>query len=190
MYYLLQQLLNGLHTGALYALLAFGYALTNGVLHRTNLAYGAVFAFCGQTLILVAVFGWQVLWLDLFATIVFGAIVSLLYAALVSRILSRTVLLPLTAQSPNAIVTATLGAAIVLGEVGRLAADTRDLWLPPLLQAPVVFAVGDDGFRVTLTGLQVINCVVMVTALVAGSWAVARTRYGRRWRAVGDDPQA
>ena len=65
MLYFLQQVLNGLHSGALYALLAFGYALTNGVLHRTNLAYGALFAFAGQTMILTAVFGYQVLWLTL-----------------------------------------------------------------------------------------------------------------------------
>ena len=65
MLYFLQQLLNGFHSGALYALLAFGYALTNGVLQRTNLAHGALFAFAGQMMILVAVFGWQVLWLTL-----------------------------------------------------------------------------------------------------------------------------
>ena len=53
--YFLQQVLNGLHSGALYALLAFGYVLTNGVLKRTNLAFGPLFAFAGQSLILVAV---------------------------------------------------------------------------------------------------------------------------------------
>ncbi|RUW85626.1 branched-chain amino acid ABC transporter permease, partial [Mesorhizobium sp. M8A.F.Ca.ET.059.01.1.1] len=51
MLYFFQQVLNGLHSGALYALLAFGYVLTNGILHRTNLAYGALFAFCGQAMI-------------------------------------------------------------------------------------------------------------------------------------------
>ena len=40
MHYFLQQFLNGLHSGALYALLAFGYVLTNGMLKRTDLAHG------------------------------------------------------------------------------------------------------------------------------------------------------
>jgi branched-chain amino acid transport system permease protein len=189
MLYLLQQLLNGLHIGAIYAVLAFGYALTNGVLHRTNLAYGPVFAFCGQTLILAAVFGWQVLWLNLPATILFGLAVSIAYALLVSRILARTVLGPLAKRSPNAIVVATLGASLVLMELGRIAAETRDLWLPPLLHSPVVFAEG-GGFRVTLTVLQIINCAIMASALVAGSLALARSGFGRRWRAVSDDPHA
>ena len=72
MLYFFQQVLNGFHSSALYALLAFGYALTHGVLHRTNIAYGSLFAFAGQTMILAAVFGYQVLWLTLPASVAFG----------------------------------------------------------------------------------------------------------------------
>lgn len=133
MHYFLQQLLNGVHTGALYALLAFGYTLTYGVFRRTNLAYGALFAFCGQTAILVAVFGWNVLWLTLPATVALGVAVSFAYAALAGHILSRAVFAPLAGNSPNTIVAATLGVSLVLMEIGRLAAETRDFWLPPML---------------------------------------------------------
>ncbi|MGE0500480.1 MAG: branched-chain amino acid ABC transporter permease [Rhizobiaceae bacterium] len=187
--YLLQQVLNGAHAGALYAALAFGYALTNGVLKRTNLAYGAVFAFAGQVLILAAVFGWRVLWLDLPATILLGLIVSSAYAALVSAVISRQVFAPLARSSPNAIVTATLGISLVLMELGRIAAETRDYWLPPLLSKPVVFADG-EGFAVTLTVLQVTNCAIVLGALLAGAAILARSSLGRAWRAVSDDPRA
>ena len=95
MLYFLQQLLNGFHSGALYALLAFGYVLTNGVLKRTNLAHGPVFAFAGQVLILVAVFGWQVLWLTLPATVALGIALAFVYAALIATVLSRSVFMPL-----------------------------------------------------------------------------------------------
>ena len=81
MLYFLQQVLNGLHASALYALLAFGYVLTNGVLHRTNLSYGALFAFSGQSMILVAVFGWYVLWMTLPATVALGIAAGFAYAA-------------------------------------------------------------------------------------------------------------
>src|SRR6187401_3246532 len=114
MLYFLQQLLNGFHSGALYALLAFGYVLTNGVLKRTNLAHGPVFAFAGQVLILVAVFGWQVLWLTLPATVALGIVFAFFYAALIATLLSRNVFVPLAESSPNAIVVATLGVALVL----------------------------------------------------------------------------
>lgn len=189
MLYLFQQVLNGLHSGALYALLAFGYVLTNGILHRTNLAYGALFAFCGQTMILTAAFGYQVLWLTLTAAVVLGVAAAFLYAALISRVLSRSVFEPLADRSPNAIVVTTLGILLVLSEASRIAADTHDLWLPPMLAQPVVFAQ-DARFKATLTLIQLLDCAVVLAAVALAAWAFAHSNFGRRWRAVSDDPKA
>jgi branched-chain amino acid transport system permease protein len=189
MLYFFQQLLNGLHSGALYALLAFGYVLTNGVLKRTNLAYGPIFAFAGQVLILVAVFGWQVLWLTLPATVALGIALAFIYAALTAAVLSRSVFIPLAMSSPNAIVVATLGVALVLMELARIAADTRDFWLPPMLSQPVVL-LSANGFLVTLTVIQIINCALAAAAVAFAGLALSRSRLGRSWRAVSDDPSA
>lgn len=189
MLYFLQQLLNGLHIGAIYALLAFGYALINAVLRRTNLAHGAIFGFAGQVTILAAVFGWQVLWLTLPATLAFGAAMALFYGVLVSAVLGRHVLQPLARRAPDAIVVATLGVSLVLMEAGRIAAETRDFWLPPLLPTPLVFATAGD-FRVTLTVMQIVNCAIAALILSVASWWLARSPFGRNWRAVADDPQA
>lgn len=189
MLYFLQQVLNGLHASALYALLAFGYVLTNGVLHRTNLSYGALFAFSGQSMILVAVFGWYVLWMTLPATVALGIAAGFAYAALISSILSRQVFAPLANSIPNTLVTATLGISLVLMELARIAADTRDFWLPPMLSSPVVFASA-GGFRVTLTVIQLLNCLTAILVVVALSMFLSRSAFGRLWRAVSDDPDA
>lgn len=189
MLYFLQQLLNGLHSGALYALLAFGYVLTNGVLKRTNLAHGPVFAFAGQLLILVAVFGWNVLWLTLPATVALGISAAFAYAALTGFVLSRSVFLRLASSSPNAIVVATLGVALVLMELARIAADTRDYWLPPMLARPISF-LSADGFTVTLTLIQIINCALAAVAIGLAARALSASSLGRYWRAVSDDPAA
>src|SRR5262245_36070422 len=133
MLYFMQQVLNGFHASALYALLGFGYVLTNGVLRRVNLAYGALFAFSGQTMILVAVYGWYVLWLTLPATVALGIAAGFAYAALISSFLSRAVFAPLASSAPNTIVAATLGVSLVLMELARIAADTRVLWLRPMV---------------------------------------------------------
>lgn len=189
MLYFFQQVLNGLHSGALYALLAFGYVLTNGILHRTNLAYGALFAFCGQTMILTAAFGYQVLWLTLFAAVALGIVAAFLYAALISHILSRGVFEPLAGRTPNAIVVTTLGILLLLSEASRIAADTHDLWLPPMLAQPIVFAQ-NAGFKATLTLIQLLDCAVVAAAIALATFAFARSSFGRRWRAVSDDPRA
>lgn len=187
MLYFFQQVLNGVHSGALYALLAFGYALINGMLHRANIAHGAVFAISGQIAILGAVFGWQILWMTLPAALLFGATAAFIYAALISHLLARNVLAPLARQSPNTIVAATLGVAIALTELGRIASDTKDFWLPPILSTPIVFANSID-FRATLTLLQIINCAIAILTLLLASMTLARSDFGRQWRAISDDP--
>jgi len=189
MLYLFQQVLNGLHSGALYALLAFGYSLTHGVLHRTNIAYGSVFAFGGQTMILAAVFGYQVLWMTLPASVAFGIALSFLYAWLIGHIMARHVLGPLATSSPNAIVVVTLGVTMVLTELARISADTRDFWLPPMLATPIVFA-SSPVFQATLTLIQLIDCGLVLLAILFASLALERTSAGRAWRSVCDDPRA
>lgn len=189
MLYLLQQALFGIHAGAIYALLAFGYVLVNALLRRTNLAHGALFAFCGHTMILAALFGWNVLWLTWPAAIGFGALVGLVYAAILGMVLSRHIFEPLRSAAPNTIVTATLGVAIVLMEASRIAAGTRDYWLPPLLSEPITFARA-EGFAVTLTLNQIIGCLIIFTILAASSVFLAHSRFGRNWQAVADDPFA
>ncbi|RWP00665.1 MAG: branched-chain amino acid ABC transporter permease [Mesorhizobium sp.] len=189
MLYFFQQVLNGLHPGALYALLAFGYVLTNGILHRTNLAYGALFAFCGQTMILTAAFGYQALWLTLFAAVALGIVAAFLYAALISHVLSRSIFEPLVDRTPNAIVVTTLGILLLLSEVSRIAANTHDLWLPPMLAQPIIFARGAN-FNATLTLIQLLDCAVVAATIGLAAWMFARSSFGRRWRAVSDDPKA
>ena len=128
------------------------------------------------------------LWLTLPATVAFGIVMAFFYAWLIGHILARHVLAPLAASSPNAIVVVTLGVSMVLTELARISADTLDFWLPPMLSAPVVFAAG-DGFQVTLTVIQLIDCAIVVLAIALAGLALDRTPLGRAWRAVCDDPR-
>lgn len=189
MAYFLQQILNGVHIGAIYALLAFGYAMTYGVLRRANLAHGAIFAFGGQVGILATVFGWNVVWLTLPAALGLGVVLAFAFAGLASHLISRAVLEPLRAGNPNTIVAATLAVAIVLMELGRLAMDSRDLWLPPILAHTVVFW-RDGAFLVTLTAIQLVNVAIVTAAIVVAAVWLSRSRFGRDWRAMCDDPLA
>ncbi len=189
MAYFLQQVLNGLHIGSIYALLAFGYAISYGLVRRANLAHGALFAFAGQVLILGTVFGWNVLWLTLPAALAFGLALSFAYSAFAAQLVSRAVLEPLRGGNPNTVVAATLGVAIVLMEIGRLSMDSRDLWLPPILPRTLVF-FRQDGFAVTLTLLQMIDVALVAAALALATLWLRRSRFGSAWRAVCDDPLA
>jgi branched-chain amino acid transport system permease protein len=189
MAYFAQQILNGLHIGALYAVMAFGYAISNGLLNRANLAHGALFALGGQVTILAATYAWLTLWLILPLTIAFGAAAALTMTGFAAYVIGRSVTESLARKTPNAVIVATLGVAIFLGELGRFAFDSRDLWLAPLSGKTVTFWQAGN-FPVTLTLVQAFNICIAAALLAAGGLFMKRSRFGRRWRAVCDDPLA
>ncbi|MBZ9657331.1 branched-chain amino acid ABC transporter permease [Phyllobacterium lublinensis] len=188
MAYFLQLLLNGIHNAALYALLAYGYVLIHGLTHRTDLSLGAIFAFSGQTFILVTAFAWSVLWMTLPAALAFGLLMAVIYVGAGGYAIARFVYAPLDAGSRNTVLVATLGLSIFLMELSRIAANTRDYWLPPILAAPV--KVLGSGIDISLTQLQLANIAVALVVLASGEAVMLRTSAGRIWRAVSDEPAA
>ncbi|MCM2473953.1 branched-chain amino acid ABC transporter permease [Rhizobium sp. CG5] len=189
MVYLLQQLANSLPLAALYAALAFGYALIFGMTRRADITYGALFAFSGQIYVLFAEFAWNDLYLVLPAALALGAVAAELYALAAGALIGRHVMRPLYRHSPNIVVVASLAVLIILSESARLAADSRVLWLPPFLNAPVVL-LEDGGFRVTLTVIQLVNTALMAAIVIIGHGILRHGRIGRLWRAVCDDARA
>lgn len=189
MAYLLQQLALSLPLAALYAALAFGYSIAFGVTKRADLAYGAIFAFGGQIYVLFVDSGWNDFRLVLPAALAFGAMASLAYTAGVGLFAGRHIMAPLVRVSPNSVIVAALGLLVVLMETARLASDTRDLWLPPMLSAPVELA-SIGGVRITLTGMQMVNTLLFCCLIGVGHLVLTRSRHGRAWKAVIDDPLA
>ncbi len=189
MIYLLQQLANAMPLAASYALLAFGYSIAFAVTKRADITYGAICAFSGHLTLLFAHFGWDRLWLVLPAALALGAVAGLMGGLGAGLAVGRFVMLPLARTSHNALLVASLGVLIVLMEGARLAAQTRELWLPPFLnQALVIWP--DPAFPVTLTLIQVLSVAIILAAIGVGQGVLNRTRWGRTWRAVADDPLA
>lgn len=189
MAYFLQQIANAVPVAALYAALAFGYAIAFAVTRRADLTYGALFAFAGQTFVLFAYFGWNRLWLVLPAALGVGAAAALTFGLGAGLVAGRYVMRPLAFSSANSVVVASLGTLILLMETARLASDTRSLWLPPFLNEVIVFWP-DPEFPVTLTALQLLNTGLMAVLVAGGHWLLTHSYVGRYWRAVSEDREA
>jgi branched-chain amino acid transport system permease protein len=187
--YFLQQLLNAAPIAALYAMLAFGYSLSFALTKRADFTPGALFAFAGQVFVFFTAFGYDRLWLVYSAALAVGAVAAFSYTMLASAIAGAKVIRPLSLVSPNSVIAASLAMMIVLMELVRIAADTRELWLSPFVNSRIT--VWDHpGFPVVLTQIQIINALTMTGILLAATALLARTRHGRNWRAVSDDPLA
>jgi branched-chain amino acid transport system permease protein len=189
MAYFLQQLASALPIAALYALLAFGYSIAFSVTRRADLTYGALFGFAGQIFLLFSDFAWNRLWLVLPAALAVGAVSALVYTLGAGLLIGRSIMHRLAATSANTVVVVSLAIALVLMELSRIAAQTRSLWLPPFLNAPVTL-FADPHFPVTLTVVQLLNTGLMLALVAAAHLFLARSAWGRAWRAVSDDAGA
>jgi branched-chain amino acid transport system permease protein len=186
MAYFLQQLLNAIPVATLYAALAFGYAIAFSITKRADVTYGAIFAFAGLTCLLFADFGWNQLWLILPATLALGAAAGISGGLWAGFFIGRGVMRPLANASPNAVTVASIGALIALMESARLAANTRSLWLPPLLNDPVYLWRSAD-FAVTTTPMQLINSAIFLAMVAGGYMVLQRSSAGRYWKATSED---
>lgn len=183
----LQQIINGLSLGAIYALIALGYTMVYGVLRFINFAHGDVFmlgAFAGYFLsplvnkLLPAqsyVGGVIVLILSMAVCAAIGILIELLaYRPLRSR--PRLTML-ITAIGVSLFIEYTCQHRSVFGAAPRRFPD-----LIPFSQWHVAGLVLDSS--------QVIVIVTTVLLLVGLTLVVQKTRVGTAMRAVAFNPQA
>jgi branched-subunit amino acid ABC-type transport system permease component len=84
---------------------------------------------------------------------------------------------------------ATLGVGIVWSELARLTQGAGQRWLSPLFATPVAIARTGEDF-VTVTPMVVVATCLAASALGSVLMALARSTFGRRWRAVAEEPTA
>ena len=186
MAYFLQQCLNAVQVSAFYGLLAIAYVLLYGIANRINLAFGAI-AMWGAHLaasgmfILVALSPFGIM-----ATVLLAIAYALAGTAALGFVVQRNVIRPLVTRRSLAILIATIGLAIVLEELVRLASHGRDRWLSPMLDEPlVVLASGDFAVQISeMRGLVMLISFALAAGLIL---FMSRHRFGRDWRACSQD---
>ena len=183
--YGLQMALDGLPLAAIYGLLAAAYSLIYGLIGRINFAFGEMAAAGGYAAAIaaLAMVGWPPAPL-LTAAFALAAAV----AAGWGFAAARTVFIPLRHARGQQVLVASVGLALFLRELLRLAQGDRS-WMSPQLNQPFALARGGD-FVTVATPMVFVSSAV---ALAAGLGLVVLFRYsrtGREWRAYADDPLA
>jgi branched-chain amino acid transport system permease protein len=188
---LLQQVINGLSLGAMYALLALGFTLVYGILELINFAHFNVFmvsSFIGMwALELLGISGQAhvLTGLALGGVLAFAFVVTMLAAGGLGVAIERISLRPLRGvRGPAAMIT-TIGVSYILFNVILLTvgAETKNFPNP----MPVVrWQFG----RVTLELREVLIWGVTAVLMVALHLFVNRTRLGKAMRATAQDAEA
>jgi branched-chain amino acid transport system permease protein len=170
-----QQLLNGLQLGSLYALIAMGYTMVYGVLLLINFAHGDIFmvgAFLG-------VFLTFTLGLPFVPTLLLAMVLTGLLGVMIERVAYK----PLRHASRLSVVITALGVGLLL-ENGMLAltgATPRSY--PEGFIPTVVYNIGS----ISISNIKIL-IVVLAFALLAGLYLLVNyTKWGMAMRAISYD---
>jgi len=182
---LLQQIINGLVLGSMYALVALGYTMVYGIINLINFAHGEVLMI--GALVSWSMLGWlQPLWPQVpgWVLLLLSMVVASAVAAGLNFAIEKIAYRPLRNAPKLAPLITAIGMSILLQTLAMI------VWKPnykpfPTLLPTTPIAVGEA----FITPTQVMILGVTTVALALLSWLVHSTRLGRAMRATAENPR-
>jgi branched-chain amino acid transport system permease protein len=174
----LQQLINGLSLGAIYALIALGYTMVYGVLRLINFAHGDVYmlgAFAGY--FLANAFN-----LDANPSILGAVLVtigSMAVCALVGILIERLAYRPVRHHPRLTSLITAIGVSLLLEYGGQVVFGATPRFFPQMVRSEV-YSLSD----VQITNQNLLIIVVAVVMMFGLHYIVHRTRIGTAMRAT------
>ena len=182
---LLQQIINGLVLGSMYALIALGYTMVYGIIQLINFAHGEI-------LMVGALTAWSVIgglqaavpgmptWIMLLLATLAGCLASTVVNVLVEKLAYR----PLRNAPRLAPLITALGVSILLQALAMM------IWKPNVKSFPSMLPT-DPYFigEAVITPTQIMILVVTVVSLAVLTWIVNYTNLGRAMRATAENPR-
>jgi branched-chain amino acid transport system permease protein len=178
---LLQQIINGLSLGSIYALIAIGYSMVYGIVKLINFAHG-------DLLMIGAYAAYFMLrwigptWYGFLLAFAFAMAVCMAFGIVIERFAYR----PLrNAPRINSLITA-IGVSILLENGARVIPFIG----PNPRQFPNLSGSGLSAFGASLSFVQLLVLLVTIGLMIVLSLTIAFTRMGKAMRAVSYDMKA
>jgi branched-chain amino acid transport system permease protein len=182
---LLQQIINGLVLGSMYALVALGYTMVYGIIGLINFAHGDVLmvgALTSWTIIGVmqdatpGMPGWLVLLL--------AVIIAMVVCATLNYTIEKLAYRPLRNSSRLAPLITAIGMSLLLQTFAMI------IWKPNPKSYPNMLPtepVNIGGAVISITQITILATTVITLAFLM--WLVNRTNLGRAMRATAENPR-
>ena len=174
---LLQQLINGIALGAVYALIALGYTMVYGIIQLINFAHGEVFM-AGAFIGLLAVTAFK---LNLFWALVLAMVISMLLGVFIERVAYR----PLRNASRLSALISAIGVSLFLSTLALLLFGANAKGFPDQVfsVSQIHLPFGD------VSDLQLLIITIAAILMVSLEFIVKKTTIGKAMRAVSEDYQ-
>jgi branched-chain amino acid transport system permease protein len=179
----IQQLINGLVLGSMYALVALGYTMVYGIINLINFAHGEVLMVGALVSWTVVTFGaawplpgWALLSLSLFAAMA----VCMLLNVLIEKLAYR----PLRSAPRLAPLITAMGVSLLLQTLAMV------IWKPDYKPYPILLPDEPYEFMgATINLVQILILVVTAITLSALVYVINKTSLGRAMRATAENPR-
>jgi len=182
---LLQQIINGLTLGSVYALVALGYTMVYGIIGLINFAHGEVVMIGAMVSlsVITALVGAQTS-LPVVVVILAGLFVAILVCMTIAYGMEKVAYRPLRKAPRLAPLITAIGMSIVLQNVALIVWGRNYRTFPTIIH-PTPY----DIFGATMTDLQMFIVALAALLMAALLFVVQRTRLGMAMRATAQNPQ-
>jgi len=178
---MLQQIINGLALGGIYALIAIGWTVVFGIIGLINWTHGEVFmigAYVGYLVI-------TTYHANFFVALLVAMFAGGLAACLVERLAYR----PLRTGPKLALFITALGASILIRNLAAIIWEPHSRAYPPTFESSqIIWQIGSS--IVTVNSLQVLIFVVTLIIMAFLQWFITRTMMGKAMLAASQDLEA
>jgi branched-chain amino acid transport system permease protein len=179
----IQQLINGLTLGAVYAVVALGYTMVYGIIQLINFAHGEV-VMIGAMIAFSVIVALAPTGLPPVVIVLIATACAIPLCMILGYAMERIAYRPLRGAPRLAPLITAIGVSIILQHVARLVWSRNPLAFPQII-APVAYDVG--GARIT--NVQIGILVVSTAMMTALALMVYRTKLGAAMRATAQNPQ-
>lgn len=179
---LLQQIINGLVLGSMYALVALGYTMVYGIINLINFAHGEV-------LMVGALTSWSIIilirdsapWMPGWMVLIVALVISCVVAAVLNFTIEKVAYRPLRGSFRLAPLITAIGMSITLSNFVQVTQGPRNKPIPPLVSS--VYNV----FGLSISLKQILIMILTVSLLATFWYIVNKTALGRAQRATEQD---
>ena len=178
---LLQQIINGLTTGSVYAVVALGYTMVYGVIQLINFAHGEV-VMIGAMVAFSVISALAGSSLPPLVIVLAGVIAAIPACMVMGYLLERAAYRPLRHAPRLAPLITAIGMSIILQHLALLVWGRNPLAFPQIIDNRV-FAIGGAA----ISSVQIAIIALSLTMMAGLSWFVYRTRFGIAIRATAEN---
>lgn len=174
---ILEQLINGLRSGSIYALIALGYTMVYGIAKMINFAHGDI--------IMVGAYSLYVLVALLKVPAIVAVILTIIICGVLGIVIEKVAYKPLRKAPALSVLITAIGMSFFLQSVALLIFKPNPIAFKSIINVESI-RIGD----ITISGISLVTFIITFLCMIALTYFINKTKTGTAMKAVSEDKAA